>query len=519
MPIEHLLIIPQSPTLNLQSQTQSSMEVTNDSISRSIGDVADAPPGTSSTSIIDVPEDPFIKWITSSTDADATDPTPVSSAPKIPRVPASIREKQDYEKYFVPKFVSIGPYHFCKNKPMLFEKRKPEFAMKLFSNDRAAVKSLFDKLAEPEMVKDLRSYYDQEHMMASCLFSDSDFTKMMLLDGCFIFYFICSIYIGWIKDYSEFKSNEVFFIRRDLYLLENQIPFEVLKEVMTMMMMKPTRMFKYIINEGFFETSSLLEFVKPFIDMSSFVIRKQPKRKWLDRFKIRRRSTTNEDISDEFQREEKEPDHLLGALHGEHARIVKVPTDSYRFNGCNFRSVNELVDVGIHFKPIIDTLSMTRIEFVKGSWWGFSANVKLPPIAVSDYTRPMLLNMMAYETCKCSVGRSWVKSYVYLLGTLIDDIEDVKILRKAWVLHNLLASDQEVVKLFDEIGIDLVENGFKYLEVKYRIQRHLESWTNTLFSQLKNEYVKSPWAFLALLGALIALFLTGVQTYYTVWRP
>nr|XP_043633379.1 UPF0481 protein At3g47200-like [Erigeron canadensis] len=484
----------------LKDQTQSSMEVTDDSISKSVGDVAAAPPGTSSTSIIDVPEDPIIKWIMSSTDADANnaiDPTPISSAPKIPRVPGSIREKQDYyEKYFVPKFISIGPYHFRKNKPMLFEKRKPDFAMKLFSNDKAAVKRLYEKLAQPEMVKDLRSYYDQQHMMtSSCLFSDSEFTKMMLLD--------------------EFKSNEVFFIRRDLYLLENQIPFKVLKEVM--MMMKPTSMFTYI--EQFFKNSSLLEFIKPFIDMSSFVIRAAPKRKWLDRFKIRRRSTTNEDISDEFERQEKEPDHLLGALHGEHARIVKVPTESYKFNGCNFRSVNELAYVGIHFKPIIDTLSMTHIEFVKSSWWGFSANVKLPPIAVSDYTRPMLLNMMAYETCKCSIDCSWVKSYVYLLGSLIDDAEDVKILRKAWVLKNLLASDQEVVKLFDEIGVDLVENCFEYLEVKYKIQKHLESWTNTLFSQLKNEYVKSPWAFLALLGALIALFLTGVQTYYTVWRP
>ncbi|MFS8001904.1 hypothetical protein Hanom_Chr13g01195771 [Helianthus anomalus] len=51
------------------------------------------------------------------------------------------------------------------------------------------------------------------------------------------------------------------------------------------------------------------------------------------------------------------------------------------------------------------------------------------------------------------------------------------------------------------------------------IQKHYQSWSNTLISQLKHEYVKSPWAFFALLGALIALFLSSVQAYFTVWSP
>ncbi|GKA83119.1 UPF0481 protein-like protein [Tanacetum coccineum] len=128
----------------------------------------------------------------------------------------------------------------------------------------------------------------------------------------------------------------------------------------------------------------------------------------------------------------------------------------------------------------------------------------------------MLLNLVAYEMCSCNAHESWVTSYICLLDSLIDHPKDVKTLRKAGVLDNSLRSDEEVAKLFNEIGKDLVPNSLAYLEAKNKIQRHYESWRNTLFSQLKHEYVKSPWAFLALLGALVALVLSGVQAYFSV---
>ncbi|KAM0047385.1 hypothetical protein Hdeb2414_s0009g00327801 [Helianthus debilis subsp. tardiflorus] len=411
---------------------------------------------------MEVTNDSIIDWIIGSvTDVDADADATTSTAPRIPKVPGTVREKHDYETYYVPKVVSIGPYHFGEPKLQLIEKRKPVIAMKLFSNNKEAIISLYETLSEPELVKELRSFYEEN---STTEYPDKVFTKMMLLDGCFILYFIDFLYRGGAEDYSELKSNEIFFVRRDLYLLENQIPFKVLMK---------------LTGDG------LLDYVKPFIGFSSFVIR-----------------SSNEESGNE---DDREPNHLLDALHGKHSMIVKAPTltfDPIKFSGCNFRNVSELADVGIHFKPIKDTLSMTHIEFVKG-WWRFSAVVKLPRIAVSDYTRPMLLNLMAYETCRCSINDSW----------------DVKVLRKAWVLDNYLASDKEVVELFDEIGTDLVPSSFAYIEAKYKMQRHYDSWSNTLFSQLKNEYFKSPWAIFALLGALIALFLTGVQTYYTIWSP
>lgn len=103
------------------------------------------------------------------------------------------------------------------------------------------------------------------------------------------------------------------------------------------------------------------------------------------------------------------------------------------------------------------------------------------------------------------------------MDSLIDHSEDVKVLRKAGILDNRLGSDKEVARLFNEIGTDLVPNNFAYSKARFEIQRHYDSKRNTWISQLKHEYIKSPWAFVALLVGVVGLFLSGVQAYFSVW--
>ncbi|KAI3667290.1 hypothetical protein L6452_42342 [Arctium lappa] len=163
-------------------------------------------------------------------------------------------------------------------------------------------------------------------------------------------------------------------------------------------------------------------------------------------------------------------------------------------------------------------MHLTEVRFLK-RWWLFSADVELPPIIVDDSTKPMLLNLIAHEMCSDDGHEAWVTSYIRLLDSLIDHLEDVKSLRKAGVLENSLGSDKEVAKLFNEIGTDLVPNILAYSEAKHKIQEHYENSTNTRLSELKHEYTHISWAFLAIVGAVMALFLSGVQTYFTVWSP
>ncbi|MFS7908726.1 hypothetical protein Hanom_Chr01g00086491 [Helianthus anomalus] len=193
---------------------------------------------------------------------------------------------------------------------------------------------------------------------------------------------------------------------------------------------------------------------------------------------------------------------------------MKYKNKEYNYNSNNFPTVNQLLDVGIRFKPC-DPISLNHVRFSKG-WFEFSAAVQLPPITLSGRSdKPVLLNLIAYETC---LGKdAWFASYVCLLRSLIGSHEDVRVLKKAGVLQHHFGTDNEVVDFFKEIATDLAPRNSTYMELKDDIQSYYEGWSNTPISELRHEYRKSPWKFISLLGASIALFLTAVQTYFAVW--
>ena len=109
-----------------------------------------------------------------------------------------------------------------------------------------------------------------------------------------------------------------------------------------------------------------------------------------------------------------------------------------------------------------------------------------------------------------------ITSYISFLDSLIDEASDVKMLRKARILHNLLGSDEEVAQLFNKIGTDLVPNPYIYLNVKLQIQGFCDCKCTTWMAQFIHDHFSSPWTFLAFCGVLLGLGLTAAQTWYAV---
>ncbi|KAJ0715363.1 hypothetical protein HanPI659440_Chr13g0500261 [Helianthus annuus] len=329
------------------------------------------------------------RWVIDSiTNANAAPPTA-----RIPLVPGMVRAAHDYEKYFVPKVVSIGPHHFRNPNLELVEQLKPVFTMKLLSENKENLRSLYKKLGDPEMVKQLRSFYEEN---LTTMLSNKEFTKMMMQDSCFILYYIQYIFCGKPEDFPELKSHQLsYFLLRKYFGI-----WEVEKNVVR-------RIQKY---------------------------REEPDMVLTGHYK---------------------PDHILHLLHriltrtevpgGNQLKLMfpkwrrgRHGVNRHGVNRYTFRSVNELANVGVHFKPS-NTKSLAYVKFSKRRWW--SANVELPPITVDDSTKPMLLNLIAYEMCSCDAKDAWVTSYICLLDSLIDHPEDVKALRKAGVLENSFRSD------------------------------------------------------------------------------
>ena len=133
-----------------------------------------------------------------------------------------------------------------------------------------------------------------------------------------------------------------------------------------------------------------------------------------------------------------------------------------------YLNIQELQAVGIHLKrSTYSSLSVRDIFFSTLLCFGF---LWLPPIIVDDSTGPKFFNLITYEICPDFKNDYGVTSCISFLDSLIDDANDVKELRKAAILYNLLGSDQEVTQLFNEIGTDLVPNNKIYSDVRSRIQ-------------------------------------------------
>ena len=128
----------------------------------------------------------------------------------------------------------------------------------------------------------------------------------------------------------------------------------------------------------------------------------------------------------------------------------------------------------------------------------------------------MLLNLIAYEMCLDFQNDFAITSYISFLDSLIDEPIDVKMLRKAGILYNLLGSDDEVARIFNEIGTDLVPNTEIYSNVKPEIQTLYKKQGRTWIAQVFHEHFSSPWTFTAFFRALLVLALSITQTWYAV---
>ncbi|XP_017628504.1 uncharacterized protein LOC108471388 [Gossypium arboreum] len=142
----------------------------------------------------------------------------------------------------------------------------------------------------------------------------------------------------------------------------------------------------------------------------------------------------------------------------------------------------------------------------------FVGKLCLPPISVDDST----MNLIAYEMCPDFDDDFTVTSYMCFLDLLIDEAEDVKELRAAGILYNRLGSDAEVAKIFNKMNTDVVPRSMISSEVRRKIHNYCETARINHVAQAYHTYFSSIWTLLAFVGAITALLLGALQTYYTI---
>ncbi|XP_043692945.1 UPF0481 protein At3g47200-like [Telopea speciosissima] len=380
----------------------------------------------------------------------------------IDKVPTILRDIEKHKDCFDPMVVSIGPYHKRDKdkdgKPKFdrVEKLKASIAKEFIGGDSKKL------LKFDEVSRNARAYYEKT---STADFSDDQFTSMMFLDGCFVLHFIDCLLNQKSGD-TKMKTDQIAFVLRDLFLLENQLPFLVLQALMS---------FKHSENEW-------LVLIHKFVKIP-----------------LRLQNRTSPERDDK-------PAHLLDLLR---KKLIEMRNDDWH----SFRSVIELKKAGIKCKKI-NGGSLRDIKFEDRF---ISGDLFLPQLFIDDSTKPILLNLVAYEASPDGPSDYVVASYIVLLDALIDHPEDVKELRSKGILQNLLGSDQQVADLFNELSINLVPSSSEYLEVKRKIEKYNKNKISIWMTDFRRTHFSSPWTIVAFFVAGSIILLTFAQTYFSIF--
>uniref|UniRef100_A0A6N2N8M8 Uncharacterized protein n=1 Tax=Salix viminalis TaxID=40686 RepID=A0A6N2N8M8_SALVM len=144
---------------------------------------------------------------------------------KIPRVPPKLRNEN--EECYRPLVVSIGPYHYPKRDNTLreVESLKVPMARQFILDSGKDIQLIYSELEKD--IQTARKFYNENDIKD---LNDEKFAQMMFLDGCFILQFISCV----TNNYKnlEMSDQQVVGVKRDLLLLENQVPFPVLQSLM-----------------------------------------------------------------------------------------------------------------------------------------------------------------------------------------------------------------------------------------------------------------------------------------------
>ena len=176
-----------------------------------------------------------------------------------------------------------------------------------------------------------------------------------------------------------------------------------------------------------------------------------------------------------------------------------------------YTGIEDLRAVGIRLKSSF-THNPTHIDYSEG--W-FTAKLTIPMIYVNNFTTTTFLNLIAYEMSPDFENDYGICSFLAFMDSLIDGPEDVKALRSNGILITSW-SNEDVAKLFNTMGADLVPNNKEYFKVKFKLVDHYRKKYKTWIALGFRTYFNNPWAVIAFLPAFIALALTFIQTWFAI---
>ncbi|XP_028113542.1 UPF0481 protein At3g47200-like [Camellia sinensis] len=381
--------------------------------------------------------------------------------------------RRQNEKAYEPSIVAIGPYHRGKAKLQQMEEHKLWYLQQLLNREKK--KSVNDYImAIKELEERARNCYAETIRIKS-----DEFVEMMLLDSFFI--------IGLFRKFKEVEladENDHIFqsqqiqdaLRRDLILLENQLPFFILVRLFNM---TKTDLDLQIIQIAL----TFLQFNAPDQKLEA------PRGISINNIK-----------------------HLLHLVHS---------CWCFKFSEMNrnatekqlefINSATELQESGIQFKKA-EERNLFDIKFISGI-------LEIPFLSIeAEVGESFFTNLVAFEVCPSYHSPKYVCDYAVFMNCLINSSEDVRLLRHSGIIESWVGDDAELYSMWHKLfNVTLTDTKkFSYSQVFNDVNNHCKRRRNMWMANLKRNYFNSPWALISILAATILLLLTMAQTIFSI---
>ncbi|KAG8086691.1 hypothetical protein GUJ93_ZPchr0010g7939 [Zizania palustris] len=390
---------------------------------------------------------------------------------KIHRFPESMRSFGYDGGYVVPNTVAIGPYHRHRLHLRQAEEKKRAAAHYFCRDSDRPAKAVYERVLS--VAGEARSCYDDD---ATDGISEAEFAAMMFHDGCFLVQFMLSCTGEEVAPPLESWFNTTHKIGRDVFLLENQIPWLVLHALMELSA-RPVLVGKFIaIMATAFYRHLNLQNERPIF------------------------------ILDEHGSSITQWPHLLDLLRCCVSGRVSNDESTMSWTPPTCSAI-ELEQIGIKLTAS-RTAELKDMGIKRGLLFG---KLFLTPFLMDRKGTCWLVNMVALEDC-ISVT-SWdenitvIGSYIAVLAMLMNREEDVHKLRAKGLVKGRF-SDQETLQFFKTL-VKHINIGPRYTDVLVKIEAYKrDRWLWIALHKFVYNNIKTIVTVFTVVGVLVGIFKT-----------
>ncbi|GLJ54656.1 hypothetical protein SUGI_1174280 [Cryptomeria japonica] len=493
----------------------------------------------------------------------------VSSA-QIFRVPRLTPYCKDH--LYSPHLVSIGPFHYGKKELQGMEKSKSEAVRRMQkriqrSNPHISVKSIVEQCILFKEKK-IRKFYGEQIPLTSI-----ELAWMVTRDACFVYEFIVNYvkvnrnaqhsyetqgcrfeylqcFYGEEVSAFKWKYDPVFDadlqnpirerLMTDILLFENQIPLWILKDLLKFPMGSAEAAKQKVENlmNMLLWSAARHEFFmwKPRVSYNMYC-----KKHVLE---VLYRSMVGRDFSSadgellDFPPSSQNHRHICFSKSADSIKAIcgrlcnpffcsssnKIPCNTVDMVYLKLPTASELVRGGVKIQPVLfkdikrsvgqdPTSSLEYSSAIR--WIRFdekTSTLYLPQFKVTLENYSVVGSIVAMEVGAKGYGTKPMIQFALLIDELIDNEEDVAVLKTAEVINNFFGSNKQLADLFNLCkGIAHVKGCKAIDDVRMGLHKYTRRKYKKLWSEFVSAYFSKPWLVAGSMAAVLLIVMTVAQ--------